>query len=171
MKRSYPAHGPSIWHNRASAAPAASFSPPIRNVIPKWGCFLFGQRLHRPSILISKSSSVRRTICSRAPGDRAGLAAYLIAELKRTTRIVNGIHITCRFRLCFAMGPACHAAAELIYLRFVESELAGANGDPFAGAMLRIELRRDGVFVRCPFLRVIDGVFRKIGDSFCDQGS
>jgi hypothetical protein len=25
MKRSYPAHGPSIWHNRASAAPAASF--------------------------------------------------------------------------------------------------------------------------------------------------
>jgi len=25
MKRSYPAHGPSIWHNAASVAPAASF--------------------------------------------------------------------------------------------------------------------------------------------------
>jgi hypothetical protein len=29
-KRSYPAHGPSIWHNRAAAAPAASFLPTIR---------------------------------------------------------------------------------------------------------------------------------------------
>ena len=64
-----------------------------------------------------------------------------------------------------------YAAAELICLRFIESEIAGANGDPFAGTMLRPELRRDGVFVRCPFLRVIDGVFREIGDSFCDQGS
>ena len=30
MERSYPAHGPSIWHNAASAAPAASFLSPIR---------------------------------------------------------------------------------------------------------------------------------------------
>ena len=31
--RSYPAHGLSIWHNRASAAPAASFSPATRQLL------------------------------------------------------------------------------------------------------------------------------------------
>ena len=30
MKKSYPAHGPSIWQNAAFAAPAASFLPVIR---------------------------------------------------------------------------------------------------------------------------------------------
>jgi hypothetical protein len=30
MERSYPTHGPSICHNPASAAPAASFLSPIR---------------------------------------------------------------------------------------------------------------------------------------------
>src|ERR1035438_2897289 len=32
MELSYPAHGPSIWHNAASAAPSASFLSPIRTL-------------------------------------------------------------------------------------------------------------------------------------------